>query len=256
VISGSTLECNDLDDAIAEHATRGFRLDMIMPADAPRTALMSRGEVAVRLTQAAGNRRTVGRAGMIYRDLVPDRFGGRLIASHIAIVDGGPVPDAVHYHKVALQIICCLKGAIRVVYEDQGPPFWLRPGDVVLQPPEIRHRVLEAEPGSEVIEITSPAEHETWFDHEMTLPTRELRPERVFGKMRFFRHLDADAVWELSEDGSTMAAHTKLSAAGTEMPEVYTLRSADDTQDLIERTKFPSVALKLLVGGRGIRVTL
>ena len=35
----------------------------------------------------------VGRAGMRYRDLIPDRWGGRFIASHITIPDAGPVPD-------------------------------------------------------------------------------------------------------------------------------------------------------------------
>ena len=35
----------------------------------------------------------VGRAGMRYRDLIPDRQGGVFIASPIHIADGGPVPD-------------------------------------------------------------------------------------------------------------------------------------------------------------------
>jgi len=35
----------------------------------------------------------VGRAGMRYRDLVPDRLGGAFIASHIRILEGGPVGD-------------------------------------------------------------------------------------------------------------------------------------------------------------------
>ncbi|MDN5788903.1 MAG: cupin, partial [Pseudorhodobacter sp.] len=35
----------------------------------------------------------IGRAGMQYRDLVPSRLGGAIIASHIRIPDGGPVPD-------------------------------------------------------------------------------------------------------------------------------------------------------------------
>ncbi len=37
-----------------------------------------------------------GRAGMRYRDLLPDRQGGRFIASHIQIPAGGPVADYVH----------------------------------------------------------------------------------------------------------------------------------------------------------------
>ena len=35
----------------------------------------------------------IGRAGMRYRDLIPGRLGGSIIASHIRIPDAGPVPD-------------------------------------------------------------------------------------------------------------------------------------------------------------------
>ena len=48
------------------------------------------------------------------------------------------------------------RGWVRVVYEDQGEPFVMHEGDLVLQPPEIRHRVLESSPGLEVIEIGAP----------------------------------------------------------------------------------------------------
>ncbi len=60
----------------------------------------------------------VGRAGMGYRDLLPDRWGGRFIASHILIRDGGPVPDYVHFHRVRFQLIFCARGWVDVVYED------------------------------------------------------------------------------------------------------------------------------------------
>jgi len=137
----------------------------------------------------------VGRAGMLYRDLIPDRMGGRFIASHIRIPDGGPVPDYVHYHKVRFQLIFCAKGWVRVVYEDQGPAFILREGDCVLQPPQIRHRVLESSPGLEVVEISCPAEHETFAESILTLPTSTVRPDREFGGQRFVRHDGASARW-------------------------------------------------------------
>src|SRR3954471_7254679 len=88
-----------------------------------------------------------GRAGMQYRDLIPSRLGGRFVASHIRIPEGGLVPDYVHFHKIRFQMIYCRKGWTRLVYENQGEPFLLQAGDCVLQPPEIRHRVLEASPG-------------------------------------------------------------------------------------------------------------
>jgi quercetin dioxygenase-like cupin family protein len=137
-----------------------------------------------------------GRAGMRYRDLIPDRQGGSFIASHIRIPDGGPVPDYVHFHKVRFQMIYCYKGWVRVVYEDQGQPFVMQAGDCVLQPPRIRHRVLESSPGLEVIEIGCPAEHETFGDLEMGLPTEEVIPDRDFSGQRFVRHEAAKARWQ------------------------------------------------------------
>ena len=137
----------------------------------------------------------VGRAGMQYRDLIPSRLGGRFIASHIRIPVGGPVPDYVHFHRIRFQMIYCKTGWARLVYEDQGEPFLFHAGDCVLQPPEIRHRVLEASDGLEVIEIGCPALHETFADHAMALPTPHLLPQRDFGGQRFVRHVAAEAKW-------------------------------------------------------------
>ncbi|HEY3146474.1 MAG TPA: VOC family protein [Dongiaceae bacterium] len=136
-----------------------------------------------------------GRAGMQYRDLMPSRLGGRFIASHIRIPEAGPVPDYVHFHRIRFQMIYCRKGWARLVYEDQGAPFLFHAGDCVLQPPEIRHRVLEASAGLEVIEIGCPAVHETFADHAMALPTPHVLPERDFGGQRFVRHVAAETRW-------------------------------------------------------------
>lgn len=136
-----------------------------------------------------------GRAGMGYRDLIPNRQGGRFIASHIRIDGGGAVPDYAHFHKIRFQMIYCYQGWVRVVYEDQGAPFTLQAGDCVLQPPEIRHRVLESSAGLEVIEIGCPAEHDTYADHEIVLPTGRHLADRDFGGQRFVHHISADASW-------------------------------------------------------------
>jgi len=137
----------------------------------------------------------IGRAGMAYRDLIPGRLGGSIIASHIRIPDAGPVPDMVHYHAVGFQLIYCYSGWVRLVYEDQGPPFVLGAGDCVIQPPRIRHRVLEASEHLHVIEIGVPADHVTTVDHEMTLPTPTARRDRVFDGQVFCHSLAADAIW-------------------------------------------------------------
>lgn len=137
----------------------------------------------------AGDGPGVGRAGMRYRDLLPGRWGGRFVASHITIPDGGPVPDYVHFHKVRFQMIFVKSGWVELVYEDQGDPFVMHAGDCVLQPPQIRHCVLTSSPGLEVIEIGCPAEHETIADHALTLPTGVVDPDRDFSGQRFVRHV-------------------------------------------------------------------
>lgn len=137
----------------------------------------------------------IGRAGMHYRDLVPDRLGGALIASHIRIPDGGPVPDTVHYHKVGFQLIFCVHGWVDVLYEDQGGMRRLNAGDCFIQPPEIRHRVCEASDDLQVIEIGVPAEHVTEIDHDMVLPTAFERPDRLWERQRFVHNLADDAHW-------------------------------------------------------------
>jgi quercetin dioxygenase-like cupin family protein len=91
-------------------------------------------------------------------------------------------------------MIHCFRGWVRLVYEDQGPPFVLQAGDCVLQPPQIRHRVLESSPGLEVIELACPAAHDTCADHDLALPGPS-RPEREFGGQRFVHHVAADAPW-------------------------------------------------------------
>lgn len=134
-----------------------------------------------------------GRAGMLYRDLLPDRWGGRFIASHIRIPGGGEVPDWVHFHRIRFQMIFCAAGWVEVVYEDQGLPFRLEAGDCVVQPPEIRHRVLRSSPGLDVIEVGCPAVHDTLADRDLDLPTPTLDTDRDFGGQRFVRHIAADA---------------------------------------------------------------
>ena len=131
----------------------------------------------------------VGRAGMLYRDLLPDRAGGAVIVSHIRIPEGGPVPDYTHFHRVAFQLIFVLRGWVDVVYEGQGPPFRLHRGDFVTQPPTLCHRVLAASDGLEVLEIGMPAGHATIADHDHPLPGAErLPPGTLFGGQSFVRH--------------------------------------------------------------------
>lgn len=168
----------------------------------------------------------IGRAGMAYRDLIPGRLGGSIIASHIRIPDAGPVPDMVHYHAVGFQLIYCYSGWVRLVYEDQGPPFVLGAGDCVIQPPRIRHRVLEASEHLQVIEIGVPAEHVTTVDHEMTLPTPAVRREREFDGQVFCHSLAAEAVWTPWRLPGFEARDTGIGAATRGVASVQVARPA------------------------------
>lgn len=227
------LPCPDLRESIEFFTQRlGFRLEMIVPADAPRAAVVSGNGIRLRLESNepkepasfdaerlvisrmnSADAWHVGRAGMQYRDLIPGRLGGQFIASHIRIPDGGEVADYVHYHHVRFQMIYCKAGWVRVVYEDQGEPFVLRAGDCVLQPPGIRHRVLESSPGLEVIEIGSPAIHETFVEHDLQLPTGRVLPERLFGGQRFVRHIANEAQWTISPIAGCELRDTGIAAA-------------------------------------------
>ena len=177
-------------DLVAPNGTkvevRGAHVPMVMPQT-------QHSFVVRRLSDQAPW--VIGRAGMQYRDLIPDRLGGSIIASHIRIPDGGPVPDMVHYHTVGFQLIFCYRGWVDLVYEDQGEPFRLEAGNCVIQPPEIRHRVLYASDNIEVIEIGVPAEHVTTIDHEMTLPNGLADPARKFQGQSFVHHKADTAQW-------------------------------------------------------------
>lgn len=276
--------CSDLQATMDYFIERlGFRVEVIFPADAPATVVLSghgvtlRLEVAnhntpppslrllvdfadlpkntprelelpngmrIRLIEATpaievpdGKQEFVisrlgsadawgaGRASMQYRDLIPTRLGGRFVASHICIPAGGLVPDYVHYHRVRFQMIFCKAGWVKVVYEDQGPPFVMSAGDCVLQPPEIRHRVLEASSGLEVIEIGCPALHETVADHVVTLHTGKLMPDRLFGGQRFVRHIAQDATWSPWRFSGFEARDTGITSATSGLAGAAVIRS-------------------------------
>ena len=240
-MSEREIVCEDLSLAIDDLKGRGFRLDLIYPADDPQSAILSHAGETVRVSTPGasplpdglaafrpefvltrtGAEAGQGRAGMLYRDLIPSRLGGRYIVSHITIPEGGPVADWVHYHRIALQIIYVRRGCVRVVYEGEGEPFVMHAGDMVLQPPEIRHRVLESSDSLEVVEITAPALHATFADHELTLPGAAggNRPRQG---QRFLRHVAAKTPW--TPFGEIEAQDTGLGAATGGLGEARTLR--------------------------------
>lgn len=195
----------------------------------------------------------IGRAGMQYRDLIPGRLGGGIIASHIRVPDAGPVPDMVHYHTVGFQLIFCYHGWVRLVYEDQGPPFILKAGDCVIQPPQIRHRVLESSGNLQVIEIGVPAEHITTIDHDMTLPTSHVRPDRLFGGQRFCRSEAKDAGWTPWRIAGFEARDTGISAATAGVASVHVARPIGHAQGEVTSHTSDILFAFLLAGSATLR---
>ena len=119
-LSEREIVCADLGAALDELRSQGFRLDIIYPADDPHTAMLSRGGERVRVTtrpdapplsagaaavrarvraDPRGRRAGAGPGGDALPRPHPGRLGGRYIASHITIPDGGPVADWVHFHR-------------------------------------------------------------------------------------------------------------------------------------------------------------
>ncbi|MEO0939134.1 MAG: cupin domain-containing protein [Pseudomonadota bacterium] len=207
----------------ARQVSPGGTVVEIAPLDPPVQVPVPTSEFIVRRL-SDGAPWVVGRAGMQYRDLVPGRLGGSIIASHIRIPGGGPVPDMVHYHSVGFQLIFCYKGWVDLVYEDQGPPFRLTAGACVIQPPEIRHRVLHSGDDLEVIEIGVPAEHLTTIDYAMDLPTGQHDPDRRWDGQRFVRAEPEGAVWTPAQVPGFEARDTGIAANTGGVADVQVLR--------------------------------
>jgi hypothetical protein len=131
----------------------------------------------------------------------------------------------VHFHTIQFQLIYCYRGWVRVVYEDQGAPFVMRAGECVLQPPRIRHRVLEASPGLEVIELGVPAVHATHVDHERALPTVTVDAARDFDGQRFVRYLPQAARFAPAEWTGFEASELGIAAATGGLARVRVLRA-------------------------------
>ncbi len=244
------LVCSDFDAALDLLRGAGVSLDLIYPADDPHSAVLTHNGARIRLTSrpdvgepsaelppfkpefvlTRGGASGTGRAGMRYRDLIPTRLGGRYIASHITIPEGGPVADWVHFHRITVQALMVARGWVRVVYEDQGDPFVLNAGDLVLQPPGIRHQVLESSPGLEVIEIAAPALHATFADHEMALPNGTLAADRDFSGQHFLRHVAAQASWTPFHGGEVQ--ETAMRAATRGIADFRTLRQEGPSIDV------------------------
>jgi hypothetical protein len=97
-----------------------------------------------------------------YRDLGVSKATNGLAQAHVIRLIGPCDPKIVskrHYHDVDFQMIYVLKGWIRGEYE--GKEITARQGSCWLQPPRIKHTVLDYSDDCELLEIILPAEFDT-----------------------------------------------------------------------------------------------
>ena len=102
------------------------------------------------------------RSYALYRDLgVAAATGGLAQAHVIRLVP--PCTEEVrkrHYHEVQLQLVYVIKGWMRNEFEGQGEQL-MRAGSCWIQPPGIKHTVLDYSDDCEVLEIILPADFRT-----------------------------------------------------------------------------------------------
>jgi hypothetical protein len=103
------------------------------------------------------------RAYAKYRDLGMAKATGGMVQAHVIRFVPPCRPEQVsklHYHDVEFQMVYVLKGWIKTELEGQGTHV-MRPGSAWLQPPKIKHKVLDYSDDAEVLEIILPADFET-----------------------------------------------------------------------------------------------
>lgn len=94
-----------------------------------------------------------------YRDLgIKAATGGNFHAHVIRAVDQEEDGIGLHRHnEIEFQMVYILKGWMRFWYEGEGEVV-AKQGTCILQPPAVKHDVLEWSDDLELLEITSPAE--------------------------------------------------------------------------------------------------
>jgi hypothetical protein len=98
-----------------------------------------------------------------YRDLGIAKATGGLAQAHVIRLVPPCIPEEVskrHYHDVDFQMIYVLKGWMKGEYEGAGV-VTMREGSCWLQPPKIKHTVLDYSDDCELLEIILPAEFDT-----------------------------------------------------------------------------------------------
>jgi quercetin dioxygenase-like cupin family protein len=98
-----------------------------------------------------------------YRDLGMAQATHGMVQAHVIRFVPPCDPREVaklHFHDVDLQMIYVLKGWIKTEFDGAGAHV-MRAGSCWLQPPRIRHKVLDYSDDCEVLEIVLPADFKT-----------------------------------------------------------------------------------------------
>jgi hypothetical protein len=98
-----------------------------------------------------------------YRDLGMSKATSGMVQAHVIRFVPPCRPEEVsklHYHDVEFQMVYVLKGWIKTELEGQGAHV-MRPGSAWIQPPRIKHKVLDYSDDAEVLEIVLPADFDT-----------------------------------------------------------------------------------------------
>jgi hypothetical protein len=103
------------------------------------------------------------RAYATYRDLgFADATSG-LAQAHVIRLIGPCDPDEVsklHFHDVEVQMVYVLKGWVKTYMEGQGETL-MEEGSAWIQPPRIKHLIMDYSDDVELLEVILPAEFKT-----------------------------------------------------------------------------------------------
>ena len=97
-----------------------------------------------------------------YRDLGVAQATDGMVQAHVIRMVPPCTDDArkAHYHDVEFQMVYVLKGSMTTDFDGQGP-ITMHAGSCWIQPPRIKHTVLDYSNDCEVLEIILPADFET-----------------------------------------------------------------------------------------------
>jgi hypothetical protein len=98
-----------------------------------------------------------------YRDLGMSKATGGMVQAHVVRFVPPCRPQEVsklHFHDVEFQMVYVLNGWIKTELDGQGA-ITMRTGSAWIQPPRIKHKVLDYSDDCEVLEIVLPADFKT-----------------------------------------------------------------------------------------------